>query len=316
VEEGALVTQLDRLAVPSPRRTPLRLSGAAALTALAAAGAIFAAGLAGGGTAAASGSKGAVNVLYAGSLVDLMEKVVGPHFDRATGYSFKGFSAGSTALASEIKGKTQKGDVFLSAGTAADASLQGSANGGWVSWYAQFATTPLLLGYNPHSRFAHDLRTMPWYKVVTMPGFRLGRTDPAIDPKGVLAINALEQAARVYKDQALASLTKQTAGVFPEETLVGRLQAGQLDAGFFYGVEAKAAGFPTVTLAKIKLTSPYTITVLNHAPDAAGAKAFVSYLLGAKGSALLRAYGLALQHPAHLSGPRSAVPSPLRKLVS
>ena len=37
---------------------------------------------------------------------------------------------------------------------------------------------------------------MPWYKVVTMPGFRLGRTNPSQDPGGVLAKQALEETAK------------------------------------------------------------------------------------------------------------------------
>lgn len=257
---------------------------------------------------------GPVDVLYAGSLVATMAKIA-PAFRSATGYTFNGFSAGSTALASEIKGKTQKADVFISAGTATNASLEGAKNGGWESWYAQFGTTPLLLGYNPKSKFARDLKTEPWYKVVDLPGFRLGRTDPAVDPKGVLAVTALDEAAMTDHEPALKKLTTETAGVFPEETLVGRLQAGQLDAGFFYGVEASAANITTVGLGAIKLTSPYTITVVNRAPHASGAAAFVAFLLGPKGAAILRKEGLTLDSPPIFSGARSAVPSALKKVV-
>ena len=267
-----------------------------------------------GSAGAATSNGGPVDVLYAGSLVATMGKI-GPAFKSATGYTFDGFSAGSTALASEIKGKTQKADVFISAGTATNASLEGAKNGSWESWYAQFGTTPLLLGYNQKSKFAHDLKTEPWYKVVTLPGFRLGRTDPATDPKGVLAVTALDDAATTYHDQALKKLTTETTGVFPEETLVGRLQAGQLDAGFFYGVEASAANIATVSLGPIKLTSPYTITIVNRAPHPAGAAAFVSFLLGSKGAAILRKEGLTLDPPPIFSGTRSAVPSALKKVV-
>jgi len=59
--------------------------------------------------------------------------------------------------------------------------------------------------------------------------------------------------------------------VFPEETLVGRLQAGQLDArAFFYANEAKEAGIPTVTLGAIQLAATYTVTVLDKAPPRLG----------------------------------------------
>ncbi|MGH3851035.1 MAG: substrate-binding domain-containing protein, partial [Pseudonocardiaceae bacterium] len=129
-------------------------------------------------TSAAARGSGPVSVLYAGSLVNLMEHDLGPKFDAATGYTFQGQGAGSTALANQIKGKVKQADVFVSASTKADTALEGQANGSWVSWYATFASAPLVLGYNPKSSFAADLASKPWQQVITEPGFRLGRTDP------------------------------------------------------------------------------------------------------------------------------------------
>ena len=145
--------------------------------------------------AAATKASGPVDVLYAGSLLDLMQQKIGPAFHKATGYTVSGFSNGSTALASEIVGGTQVGDVFISASPAVNASLAGTANGDWVTNYKEFGYSPLVLGYNASSQFAQDLRTKPWYDVVDLPGFLLGRTDPATDPKGVLAVDALEGVA-------------------------------------------------------------------------------------------------------------------------
>ena len=265
--------------------------------------------------ATASTSKGSVDVITAGSLQDTLTALATP-FAKATGYTLVPTVGGSTGDATEIQGKTTKQDIFISAGGASEASLMGKKNGNWVSWYAQFGTTPLLLGYNPKSKFAHDLLTMPWYKVVTMPGFLIGRTDPATDPKGVLADTALDDAAKTYNLPALKTLGTETSDVYTEQSLVGRLQAGQVDAGFFYGVEATAANLKTVTLGPIKLTSPYMITILNHAAHPAAATAFVKWLLGSSGATILKSEGLSLDKPAMLSGSKSAVPSSLRSLVS
>jgi molybdate/tungstate transport system substrate-binding protein len=46
-----------------------------------------------------------VSVLYAGSLVNLMEKDMGPTFNQATGYKYLGEGKGSVALANMIKEK-------------------------------------------------------------------------------------------------------------------------------------------------------------------------------------------------------------------
>ena len=255
-----------------------------------------------------------MSVLYAGSLENLMEHDLGPAFSAATGYSFKGYGAGSDELVSEIKGHVRRGDVFLSASPSADRGLEGPANGSYVSWYATFATAPLVLGYNPKSRFAEEFRSQAWYRVVTLPGVLVGRTDPTLDPKGELTAEAVTDAAGELALPTLASALAEWP-VFPEETLVGRLEAGQLDAGFFYSFEATAQGIPTVSLAPVALGAAFTVTVLAHAPDSSGAQTFVAYLLGPAGEALLRRQGVHLTATA-LTGPLSAVPAQLRPLVS
>jgi molybdate/tungstate transport system substrate-binding protein len=160
------------------------------------------------------------------------------------------------------------------------------------------------------------VKTQPWPDVVLKPGFLLGRTDPTTDPKGKLAVTAMQQAAKRYKLPTLATLATTDTGEFPEETLVGRLQAGQLDAGFFYSAEAKAAGIPTVSLGPIKLSATYTVTVLNQAPDRAAAVAFVSYLLGSKGQAALASQGFKLVKPPTVHGSKGKVPAFLRSALS
>ena len=242
-------------------------------------------------------SAGAVKVLYAASLQNVMNDSIAPAFHRATGYTFVGYPAGSKDLAAEIKGKVRQGDVFISAAAKVNTTLEGRGNGGWVSWYAPFASTRLVLGYNASSSFAAGLRTKPWYRVIAQPGFRLGFTDPTLDPKGVLTVAALDAAASKYGEPALKQIATDQSDLFPEQDLVGRLQAGQLDAGFFYTVEASAAKIPTVSLGPIAETATYTITTLNRAPDAAGGEAFVKFLLSRLGERLLARVGLAHVRP-------------------
>jgi molybdate/tungstate transport system substrate-binding protein len=237
-------------------------------------------------------ASGPVDVLYAGSFLDLMEQHIGPAFHKATGYTISGISAGSSALANEIAGQTVVGDVFISASPKVNASLEGSSNGNWVSSYRLFGYSPLELGYYGKSKFARDLQTQPWFNVVDLPGFLLGRTDPATDPKGVLAVDALEGTALTHNIPALNSLATSSSNIFPETGLVGDLQAGQLDAGFFYGVEAAAAHLKTVPLKGTDLSAQYTVAILNRAPHQAAAKAFVKFLLSAAGRTILKRYGV------------------------
>jgi len=243
-------------------------------------------------TARTTKHSGTVTVLYAGSLIGLMLNSVAPAFHQATGYTMIGFGAGSTALANQIKGGTQVGDVFISASPTADALLEGTSNGSWVSSYKVFGTSGLVLGYNPGSTFVHDLKTMPWYNVIDLSGFLIGRTDPATDPKGVLTVNAINGVALSYGVPALTSVLSTNSNVFPEQSLVGRLQAGQLDAGFFYRVEAISAGLKVVPLTGVGLGATYTIALLANAPHTAAGRAFVAFLLSKNGRKILRSNGV------------------------
>ena len=66
-----------------------------------------------------------VNVLYAGSLVNLMERSAGPAFEQKSGDRFQGYAGGSNKVANEIKGKLRRGDVFISANPKVDDQLMG-----------------------------------------------------------------------------------------------------------------------------------------------------------------------------------------------
>jgi len=266
-------------------------------------------------TSSSARGSGKVQVLYAGSLVNAMEKTVGPAFSSATGYTYQGRGAGAVQLANQIKAKTLRGDVFISASPGPDKALEGTANGDWVSWYSTIGTSALVLAYNPNSKFADDLKSKPWTQVLTEPGIRLGRTDPKLDPKGQLTVAALDQAAKNASDPSLASTVENAAQVFPEEELVGRLQSGQLDAGFFYTLEASVTKLPTVGLNLPDAHATYTVTVLNNGSNAAGGIAFVTYLLSPQGRDQLTAAGMSLTPKPTLAGPSSAVPADLRELV-
>jgi molybdate/tungstate transport system substrate-binding protein len=259
-----------------------------------------------------------VKVLYAGSLVNLMEHGIGPAFTKTTGDKFEGYSGGSNGLADQIKRKVRQGDVFISATSKVDDDLMGASNGDWVSWYIAFAQSPLVIGYNPSGRFAADLKTKPWYEVLSEPGIRIGRTDPTIDPKGALTLQLMQKAEAFYKSpdlsQHVLGAPDNSAQVLPEETLVGRLQSGQLDVGFFYSIETADAKIPAIDLpAAIAPKAVYTVTILNNAPNATGAKQFVTFLLGDEGRRVLLEHGLYGQN-FEISGNQNAVPLDIRSL--
>ncbi len=298
------------------RKTRMRRASAlAAIAALAISGSLIAVASSTAAPAAgAATSKGKVSAIFAGSLVDIMEKALGPEFTAATGYPFEGFGGGSNEDAAAIKGKVRQADVFISASSSADEELEGAANGDWVSWYSTFTSSDLVLGYDPNTKFGRQLaHGKPWYKVLTEPGILVGRTEPKADPKGKLTVEAVDAAAKKLHDPALArALTR--FGIFEETSMLARLQAGQIDAGFFYVVEAKTAHVPTVPLTPVYKYADYTVSLLNNAENQEGSEALVSFLLSPKRKAVEKEYGLVPIKP-RFSGDAAAVPSALRSIV-
>jgi molybdate/tungstate transport system substrate-binding protein len=268
----------------------------------------------GGTTSTRAADKGAVSALYAGSLEDFIEEDLGPAFTKATGFGFEGFGGGSEELVAQLKGGVRRGDVFLSAAPSADAELQGKSNGDRVSWYSTLAVSALVLGYNPHTALGRELaRGVPWYEAIARQGVLVGRTDPKLDPKGRLTVEAIDAAAGRLRDSALTRALKGFP-VFPETALVGRLQSGQMEAGFFYAVEAAAAKFPTVSLAPIDRYAQYTITILEGQTDPRGSEAFVRYLLSPQRAGELKRSGLVAIKP-QFHGSSASVPAGLRSDV-
>jgi len=246
---------------------------------------------------AATMHSGTVEVLSCGSFSNVMT-LLEAAFKRDTGYTIQDTSEGSSAIASGIVAKTLQGDVFISALPAADVAIEVTANGNWTNSYTLFGRSPDVLAYNPKSSFATAIKRGPWYKVILRSGFELGRTDPTVDPGGVLDIDALVGLGDAYNIPGLRSIASSTGNIYTENAIPGLIQSGQLDAGFMYAISAKAANLPYVPLAGTKnLNAVYTIASLNGAPDAAPAAAFVKWFLGKKGQAIVLKQGLVAASP-------------------
>src|SRR5262249_36957268 len=152
---------------------------------------------------------GEVNVLYAGSLISIMETKIGPAFSHL-GYDYRGEGHGSIQNANMIIDKQRFPDVFISVGEQPinrlienDPSL--------AKWYLSFASDELVIAYNPKSHFAADFEkvktgSIPWYQVLAKPGIKFLRSDPLLDPKGCYTVIATKLAGILYHNASLASL--------------------------------------------------------------------------------------------------------------
>lgn len=288
-----------------------------------------------------------VSVLYAGSLVNLMEQDLGPAFQARTGYPFQGEGRGSTALAHMIRDGLRRPDVFISAAPRVNELLMGPANGEQVRWYVVLFRNEMVVAYNPKSPFAPLFErakkgTTSILEALSQKGMRLGRTDPALDPKGFRTLFVLDLAESFFHHPGISreilGSPENASQTFPEEQLAARLETGQTDAGFFYRNEAEEHGLPylrfpdAVNLSRPSLnsryarahyTSPegktyhgaaivYTLTIPQTVQNREGATAFVRFLLSPPGRRILERHGLPLTIPA-VRGDPGAVPGSLRE---
>ena len=205
---------------------------------------------------------GTANVGYAGSLVGLVQTTLQPAFEKATGDSFVGKGEGSTALAKAILDDELSPGAFVAVGRKAIKSLWPSRS----HFVLTLATDPLVVAYSPNSRYAAQLNAIrsgakPLSSLFTLferRGFRLGRSDPNLDPQGgffmlmfQLATKKLHlpagTAAKILGTSASNPIGS-TSQIFDETALPTDIASGTVDAGSEFLTEAKQFKLNYITL--------------------------------------------------------------------
>jgi molybdate/tungstate transport system substrate-binding protein len=217
-----------------------------------------------GSVAAASplATHGTASVAYAGSLELLASSVLGPKFQAATGDTFQGRGAGSTTLAQEILSNEISPGVFLAVGKKAIKMLWPKRS----QFAIQLATDPLVVAYNPKSKYASEFAAIADHKqpistlfsLLGTSGLRIGRTDPNADPQGVFFILMMELAQKTLHlsfDPAATALGVsksspfgKSSQMYDEDSLIPDLQAGEFDASSAYLSQAVQYHLPYIAL--------------------------------------------------------------------
>lgn len=267
-----------------------------------------------------------VSVMYAGSLVKIMEQVVAPSFHNQTGYNFIGEGKGSVQISNMILDGFRRPDVFISADTLPIEKIMKN-NPPLAEWLVKFASAELVIAYNPNSPFAPELEKaskgdIPWYKVLEERGIKFRRTDPELDPKGYYTVIAAKLANIYYNDSTIKDkilgADRNPEQIYPEEVLRSILDTGQIDAIAAYKHEAVSRGLPYITLppkinlgdsnnsnfynqASYNLHSNQTIignpiyfsyTIPSTVRNTDGAIALANYLISIQGKIVLSQVGL------------------------
>lgn len=188
---------------------------------------------------------GQVDVLYAGSLISVMETKIGPAFSHL-GFVYRGEGHGSTQDDNMIIDGQRFPDVFISVGTESITKLIDN-NPSLAKWSIGFASDELVIAYNPKSHFASDFEkvkagSIPWYQVLSKPGIKFLRSDPLLDPKGCYTVIAARLADKLYHNSTISSSIlggeRNQNQLRPEEILPTLLETGEADAIPAYKHEA------------------------------------------------------------------------------
>ena len=295
-------------------------------------------------TEAATGEAGGqVNVLYAGSLLSVMETKIGPAFSNL-GYDYRGEGHGSIQNANMIIDGQRFPDVFISVGANPINILINNNKPSLAKWYLGFASDEMVIAYNPKSPFASDFQkaktgVVPWYHVLAKPGIKFLRTDPFLDPKGCYTVIAAKLAGILYHNSSLSPSIlngeRNKDQLRPEEILLTLLEQGEADAIPAYKHEAIERGFPFISLPpQINLGNPafanyykqascttqqdgsltygkpivFDITIPNTVRNNVGAIQFVKFILSKQGSIILQNDGFKTIVPLIHGGNASSIP--------
>ena len=291
-----------------------------------------------------------VRVAHAGSLANLVSGTLFPAFKELCGASGTETSGPSVLLADEIKNGAVTADVFLSAGAGVNQQLLGPRNGNWEQWFLVFARNEMVITYTPQSRFFPDLEKarlgqLPWYQVLTEPGFVLGRSDPNQDPGGYYAVMVGQLAERYYgipglKQRLLGSDTN-PAQIVPGPAFTTTVNGAIPDARFGYlssVLDQKQnyivlprqinLGDPTESAlyAKASFTNTdgftyrggpirFSATLLKNSAAPQTALDFIRLLISEQGQAFATSRDF-LASPILVGGDASALPAELRPFVT
>ncbi len=285
-----------------------------------------------------------VSVAYAGSLAYMNDQILGPAFTKSSGTAYSGRGSGSWALAHELQGGVIQADVFESVGTGPIAALGPK----YANWAVGFATSPLVVAYNPKSRYAAQFKAIAQGKepmadlftLLATPGLRLGRTNPATDPQGQAFYLMVQLAPKVYHlpagtAQRILGAWDNPQQVFSEEGLPTQLQAGGLDAASAFLPQARQLHLSYIVLppeldfanpadlplyASVSMTIPGTGTVhgqlsllaltVMKGKHAAAGDAFARFILAKSQRHLWLSQGYELIPPVFW-GKKSAIPEGL-----
>lgn len=284
---------------------------------------------------------GKLTVLGAGTLANPFAQEFAAFKRAHPGVTVASNFAGSSEQAKKITDLGQQADVLGVADYSVIPKYLGKAHK--ATWYVGFAGNQITFAYTPHSKGASQIGPNSWYRVLAQPGVRIGRSNPDTDPSGYQLLQMLQLSGAHYHDPGLSQrvLANSPASTEAdtETSLLAALQSGQIDYLGIYrsdalqhhlryvhlpaqvdlGDASLASHYATasVSTANGPITGKpivYAMTVPTNAANPALGEAFVRFVLGPQGRAIMARNGFEVLQPAYASD-TGKVPADLRGLT-
>lgn len=230
-------------------------------------------------TPSAGDVHGTVTVFAAASLTATFTRL-GKEFEAAHPGATVSFSfAGSSDLVSQLTAGAPA-DVFASAD---EKNMTKAVDAGVIEGTpADFATNVLAIAVPPgnpaHVKSFADLASPSVKTVICAPQVPCGTATAAVEKSAGVTLTPVSQESSVTD-------------------VLGKVISGEADAGVVYATDVEGAGGKVASVPfpeAAKTVNVYPLATVAHAPNPAGAAAFVAFVTGPSGRSALRAAGFGL----------------------
>ncbi|RPF49429.1 molybdate/tungstate transport system substrate-binding protein [Thermodesulfitimonas autotrophica] len=255
--------------------------------------------------------KGKVVIFHAGSLTVPLDKMA-KEFERLhPGVKIEREASGSRTAARKVTDLHRPCDIVAAADyTVIDDLLYPT----YTDHNVLFARNELVIMYTPQSKYAGEINSKNWYKILLRPGVNYGRSDENADPCGYRTLMCWQLAAKYYRDPGLYEKLNRGCpprNIRPKEVdLISLLETKTLDYVFIYRSVAEQHKLPYVTLppelnlsdiryasfykeaaVRVKGKKPgemvtysgkpivYGVALLKNAPNREAATAFLKFMI-------------------------------------
>jgi len=274
-------------------------------------------------TAAEQGLQGTLTIFHAGSLTVPVDELTEAFQAQHPDVTFQTEAAGSRTTARKVSELGREADLVMSADyTVIDTLLIPD----FAEWNVRFARNTMVIAYTEDSKYAGEIDSDNWYEILARDGVIFGHSEPDADPCGYRTLMVWQLAEQHYGVDGLSDRLDTACppeNVRPKSVeLIALLESGDMDyafeyrsvavqhdlefvelpeeinlsmvehADFYSQAQVELSGSePGETVTKTGKPIVYGVTIPTVAPNPEVAEAFVAFLLGPEGQAIMEEQG-------------------------